>query len=120
MVQIWRWWWLRACVCGALLGIGLPAQAQAVFRITAIPDESPTELARKAAPLVKYLERELGVKAEWQPVTDYAAAVEALVNKKVELAWFGGFTFVQRRDGARFRVGDRVRVEGTQLTLLAP
>lgn len=32
----------------------------------------------------------------------------------------GGLTFVQRRDGARFNVGDRVRVEGTQLTLLAP
>jgi phosphonate transport system substrate-binding protein len=28
-------------------------------------------------------------------VTDYAAAVEALVNRKVDLAWFGGFTFVQ-------------------------
>ena len=28
------------------------------FRVTAIPDESPTELARKAAPLVNYLESE--------------------------------------------------------------
>jgi phosphonate transport system substrate-binding protein len=28
-----------------------------VFKVTAIPDESPTELARKAAPLVKYLEK---------------------------------------------------------------
>ena len=37
------------------------AQAQAVFKVTAIPDESPTELARKAAPLVKYLENILGV-----------------------------------------------------------
>jgi len=32
---------------------------------------------------------------EYTPVTDYAAAVETLVNKKVDLAWFGGFTFVQ-------------------------
>ena len=65
------------------------------FRITAIPDESPTELARKAAPLVKYLEQKMGVKAEYVPVTDYAAAVEALANQQVDLAWFGGFTFVQ-------------------------
>ena len=35
------------------------------------------------------------MKVEFTPVTDYAAAVEALVNKKVDLAWFGGFTFVQ-------------------------
>jgi outer membrane lipoprotein SlyB len=32
----------------------------------------------------------------------------------------GGYTLVQRADGASFRVGDRVRVMGTQLELLAP
>ncbi len=71
------------------------AQAQAVFRVTAIPDEAPTELARKAAPLIKYLEKTLGQKVEFFPVSDYAAAVEALANKQVDLAWYGGFTFVQ-------------------------
>lgn len=73
----------------------VPAQAQQVLRVTAIPDESPTELARKAAPLVKYLEAKLGMKVEFTPVTDYAASVETLINRKVDLAWFGGFTFVQ-------------------------
>ena len=85
----------RLILWGLLLAICGFAQAQPVFRVTAIPDESPTELARKAAPLVRYLEAQLGVKVEFTPVTDYAAAVEALVNKKVDLAWFGGFTFVQ-------------------------
>lgn len=66
-----------------------------VLRVTAIPDESPTELARKFAPLGKYLEAKLGLKVEWTPVTDYAAAVETVVNRKIDLAWFGGFTFVQ-------------------------
>jgi len=65
------------------------------LRVTAIPDESPTELARKAAPLVKYLEQKMGMKVEYVPVTDYAAAVEALANQQVDLVWFGGFTFVQ-------------------------
>jgi phosphonate transport system substrate-binding protein len=32
----------------ALLAFGAMSHAQQVFRITAIPDESPTELARKA------------------------------------------------------------------------
>jgi outer membrane lipoprotein SlyB len=32
----------------------------------------------------------------------------------------GGYTSVQRADGASFRVGDRVRVMGAQLELLAP
>ena len=57
---------------------GALTHAQQVFRITAIPDESPTELARKAVPLVKYLESKLGMKVEFTPVTDYAAAVEFL------------------------------------------
>jgi phosphonate transport system substrate-binding protein len=93
----------RVLVSFALATAVLAAQAQQVFRITAIPDESPTELARKAAPLVKYLEAKLGTKVEFTPVTDYAAAVEALVNKQVDLAWFGGFTFVQanQRSGGK-------------------
>ena len=86
---------LRALLAVVVLAFGTLAHAQQVFRVTAIPDESPTELARKAAPLVKYLEAKLGMKVEFTPVTDYAAAVEALVNKKVDMAWFGGFTFVQ-------------------------
>jgi phosphonate transport system substrate-binding protein len=87
---------LRNLMTCALFALGaLSVHAQQVFRITAIPDESPTELARKAEPLVKYLESKLGMKVEYTPVTDYAAAVETLVNKKVDMAWFGGFTFVQ-------------------------
>ena len=93
-----------SAVALALTGASWLAQAQAVFRITAIPDESPTELARKAAPLVKYLESRLGMKVEFTPVTDYAAAVETLVNRKIDLAWFGGFTFVQ----ANVRSGGKV------------
>ncbi|RZT98113.1 putative selenate ABC transporter substrate-binding protein [Rivibacter subsaxonicus] len=85
----------RALLLAGLLSLAAGVQAQQVFRVTAIPDESPTELARKAAPLMKHLEKRLGMKVEFVPVTDYAAAVEALVNKKVDLAWFGGFTFVQ-------------------------
>ena len=36
-------------------------------------------------------------------MTDYAASVEALANRQVDLAWFGGFTFVQaqQRSGGK-------------------
>jgi phosphonate transport system substrate-binding protein len=86
---------LKAVALASALCVSALSQAQQVFRITAIPDEAPTELARKAGPLVKYLESRLGMKVEYTPVTDYAASVEALANKTVDLAWFGGFTFVQ-------------------------
>ena len=86
---------LKSLLTCALLAASAFAWSQQVLRVTAIPDESPTELSRKFAPLGKYLEARTGMKVEWTPVTDYAAAVETLVNKKVDLAWFGGFTFVQ-------------------------
>jgi phosphonate transport system substrate-binding protein len=95
---------LRWIAATALSLTALGASAQQVLRVTAIPDESPTELARKFAPLGQYLESKLAMKVEWTPVTDYAAAVESLVNKKVDLAWFGGFTFVQ----ASVRSGGKV------------
>ena len=95
---------LAATTITAFTALAGAAHAQAVFKVTAIPDESPTELARKAAPLVKYLEQQLGMKVEFTPVSDYAAAVEALVNKQVDMAWYGGFTFVQ----ANIRSGGKV------------
>ena len=89
-----------------------PALAQSqdgtVLRVTAIPDESPTELARKAGPLMRYLEGRLGMKVVYTPVTDYAAAVETLVNRKIDLAWFGGFTFVQAK----------LRTQGTAIPIV--
>ncbi len=93
----------RFLVAGLAL-VASAVHAQAVLRVTAIPDESPTELARKFAPLGQYLESRLGMKVEWTPVTDYAAAVETVVNKKIDLAWFGGFTFVQ----ANMRSGGKI------------
>jgi phosphonate transport system substrate-binding protein len=71
-----------------------PAQ---IIRVTGIPDENPTELARKNQPLVDYLEKQLGVKVVYIPVVDYGAAVSALAAGKIDFAWLGGFTHVQAR-----------------------
>ncbi len=88
----------------AALGLGTFAQAQTVFRVTTIPEEAATEQVRKFTPLASYLEKALGLKVEFTPVNDYPAAVEALVNKKVDLVWFGGFTHVQ----ANIRSGGKI------------
>ena len=93
---------LRACArlsavsaLAAIAGLPLAAQAEEVLRVSAIPDEAPTELQRKFAPLGAYLEQETGMKVSFVPVTDYAAVVEALATRKIDMAWLGGFTFVQ-------------------------
>ena len=73
----------------------LVSQAADVLRVSAIPDEAPTELLRKFEPLGAYLEQELGMKVQFTPVADYPAVVEALASDRLDLAWLGGFTFVQ-------------------------
>ncbi|WEF35278.1 putative selenate ABC transporter substrate-binding protein [Pseudoduganella chitinolytica] len=78
--------------------------AQQVLRVSAIPDEAPTELQRKFKPLGEYLEKKTGMKVEFTPVTDYAASVEGLINNKLDMVWFGGFTFVQARERSRGQV----------------
>ena len=95
---------IKALVIGAALSLAALAQAQQVIRVTTIPEEAASEQVRKFTPLAAYLEKQLGTKVEFTPVSDYPAAVEALVNKKVDLVWFGGFTFVQ----ANLRSGGKV------------
>ncbi|MDV9031235.1 putative selenate ABC transporter substrate-binding protein [Pseudomonas sp. RAC1] len=70
-------------------------QAAETLRVSAIPDEAPTELLRKFKPLGEYLEQQLGMKVQFVPVADYPAVVESLASNRLDLAWLGGFTFVQ-------------------------
>jgi phosphonate transport system substrate-binding protein len=80
-----------------------PVWAQPVLKVSTIPEEAATEQVRKFTPLAEYLSQTLGMKVEFTPVSDYPAAVEALVNKRIDLVWFGGFTHVQaaRRSGGK-------------------
>ncbi len=96
-----------ACALAASLSFTAHAQEN-VLRVSAIPDEAPTELQRKFAPLGKYLEAQTGMKVVFVPVTDYAAVVEALATKKIDLAWLGGFTFVQAK----------IRTNGTAIPIV--
>ena len=86
-----------ATLLAAAAGLPCAAFAEDVLRVSAIPDEAPTELQRKFAPLGAYLEQETGMKVSFVPVTDYAAVVEALATRKIDMAWLGGFTFVQAK-----------------------
>ena len=76
-------------------GAAFAQSSNGVRRVSAIPDEAPTELQRKFKPLGDYLAKATGLKVEFTPVTDYAASVEGLIQRKIDMVWFGGFTFVQ-------------------------
>lgn len=86
----------KIALASLLLAVSAVAgAAETVLKVSAIPDEAPTELQRKFAPLGSYLEKELGMKVQFVPVTDYAGVVTALTSDQIDMAWLGGFTFVQ-------------------------
>jgi phosphonate transport system substrate-binding protein len=96
---------VSGCFLSVLAASALSANLGAqTFKVTTIPEEAATEQVRKFGPITKYLEAKLGMKVEFLPVNDYPAAVEALVNKNVDMVWFGGFTHVQ----ANVRSGGKV------------
>ena len=72
-----------------------------VLRLAMIPSTDPGKIVRDSQPLVKYLEKETSSRIELVVPTNYAAVVEAIANERVDIAYLGGFTFVQasRRAG---------------------
>lgn len=65
--------------------------------IGAIPDQDPDKIARNYSLLADYLTEELGVTVNFQPVTEYEAAVTGFRVGDLDLVWFGGLTGVQAR-----------------------
>jgi len=88
---------LKNALAACLVILSFHSMAENVLRVSAIPDEAPTELQRKFKPLGEYLSKEIGMKVEFTPVTDYAAVVEALATNKIDMAWLGGFTYIQAK-----------------------
>jgi phosphonate transport system substrate-binding protein len=61
----------------AALSLAAFAAGAQTLRVSAIPDEA--------------------LQVQFTPVTDYAAVVEGLASGKIDLAWLGGFTYVEAR-----------------------
>ncbi|MDP2645764.1 MAG: putative selenate ABC transporter substrate-binding protein [Desulfobacterales bacterium] len=87
-----------------LSGAGSFAKSLNELRVSAIPDENPQEMLRIYTPFANYLSKEIGIPVKFTPVVDYAATVEGLAAKKLDMVWYGGFTSVQaarRAKGAK-------------------
>jgi phosphonate transport system substrate-binding protein len=74
-----------------------------MLRLAMIPSTDPGKIVRESQPLVNYLEKETGSRVELVVPTNYAAVVEAIGNEKVDIAYLGGFTFVQASQRAGVR-----------------
>lgn len=66
-----------------------------MLRVGVLPDQDPEVLLRRYSPLLDYLGAEAGLETRLVLPTDYADAVNIFRANEVDLAYFGGLTFVQ-------------------------
>jgi len=94
--------------CTTLLLAGCKsAQTRPTLRISMIPTTDPGKIIRQSQPLVDYLGRQTGAKVDLTVPTSYAAVVEAIGSNRVDIAYLGGFTYLQ----AAARAGVRPLVQ---------
>jgi ABC-type phosphate/phosphonate transport system, periplasmic component len=72
------------------------AQAADTLRVSAIPDEAPTELLRKFEPLGKYLSKQLGMEVKFVPVP----TTRRWSSRWPATAWIGLAGWFHLRPGA--------------------
>lgn len=86
--------------CGGGGDGGGSASGDAPLRVGLIPNENPEEVEAQYQPLEDYLKKEIGREVELSVPTTYNAVVEAMVSGELDLAYFGGLTYVQARQRA--------------------
>jgi phosphonate transport system substrate-binding protein len=78
-----------------LAGCNSKAADAPKLRVSMIPTTDPGKALRENQPLLAYWQKSTGQTPELTIPTNYAAVVEALANNKVDIAYLGGFTYVQ-------------------------
>src|SRR5215212_10072217 len=64
------------------------------------PTQTPESVEANYEPFGGYLSEQLGREVELTVPTSYSAVVEAMVNDELDLAYYGGLTYVQARERA--------------------
>ena len=88
----------------ALTMLSLPAFAQgrdpSKLRVALLPDENAATLIQNAQPLKAFLEKTLGKDIELIVTTDYSSMIEAMRFGRIEVAYFGPFSYVLAKSKA--------------------
>ncbi len=94
-----RWLFIVAVLgfVAIVASCGSSQEEEPTLVIGAIPDQQVSQLQRRFDLFTDYIEQEVGIQAEYNPSSNYAALVTAFERGEVHLAWFGGLTGVQAR-----------------------
>src|SRR5258708_19743838 len=83
----------------AFAGMAQP-RVLAKLRVALLPDENAATLIQNAQPLKAYLEKELKKDIELIVTTDYSSMIEAMRFGRIEIAYFGPFSYVLAKSKA--------------------
>jgi phosphonate transport system substrate-binding protein len=96
----------RLFLCStAALFVASPALGNRVrdpqrLRVALLPDESASTIIQNAQPLKAHLERVLSREIELVVTTDYSSMIEAMRFGRIEIAYFGPFSYVLAKSRA--------------------
>jgi phosphonate transport system substrate-binding protein len=87
---------------GAVALSAPPAQGEVprTLRVGLIPNQAPDRIRAQYQPFQQYLSQKLGMAVELFVATDYTGVVEAMASDRLDLAYFGGVTYVQAEQRA--------------------
>jgi phosphonate transport system substrate-binding protein len=99
----------RRIFLGILSGLAIMSQPYEVMaqgrdpaklRVALLPDENAATLIQNAQPLKSYLEKTLRKEIEIVVTTDYSSMIEAMRFGRIEVAYFGPFSYVLAKSRA--------------------
>lgn len=94
----------QSALAAAALGLALGAHAQgkdpAKLRVALLPDENAASIIQNAQPLRAYLQNALGKEIEIVVTTDYSSMIEAMRFGRIEIGYFGPFSYVLAKSRA--------------------
>lgn len=76
-------------------------KAQQALRVGLVPNQAPDKIKAQYEPFREYLQKTLNMPVELFVASDYAGVVEAMANDKLDVAYFGGLTYVQAKQRAK-------------------
>jgi len=88
--------------------VATASNASECLKFGLIPAEDPKAMLEQYKPMAKWLEKEIGQCIELKTSTDYTGVIEAMRAKKVDIAWFGPFSYAmaaERAGAEAFAIG---------------
>jgi phosphonate transport system substrate-binding protein len=91
---------VAAALCATSLSHATEPKDPARLRVALLPDENAATLIQNAQPLKSYLEQRLKKDVEIIVTTDYSSMIEAMRFGRIEVAYFGPFSYVLAKSKA--------------------